>query len=205
MSKFKKLMSFTSGEVLKTRKGILTDWTFINEAHSNAISGRRYINATCKCGREKIICLNNVRSGTSSSCGLSPCRGTEREKDIEVGYKAILYVYKKHAKDRGFTFDLDYDYFKELTKGNCHYCGIKPIQVYQLKNPKTGKIKKVSFGAKDGGGNLSVKLKDPKARKRFADRHNCEQKNDRTTPGYWSCRLPRYAKQLGLSGGGRFW
>ena len=82
--------------------------------------------------------------------------------------------------------------------------GSKKFYVY-VRNPKTGKIKKVSFGAKDGGGNLSVKLKDPKARKRFADRHNCEQKNDRTTPGYWSCRLPRYAKQLGLSGGGRFW
>ena len=141
MSKFKRTMVFTSGEVLKTAKGVLTDWTFISEAHSNAISGRRYVNAKCKCGREKVICLNNVRSGTSSSCGLSPCRGTEREKDTEVGYKAILYVYRKHAKDRGFTFDLDYDYFKELTKGNCFYCGVEPLQIYQLKNPKTGKIR----------------------------------------------------------------
>ncbi len=50
-----------------------------------------------------------------------------------------------------------------------------------------------------------VKLKDPKARKAFADRHNCEQKNDKTKPGYWACRLPRYAKLLGLSGGGKWW
>lgn len=141
MSKFKKALVFTSGEVLKTRKGELTDWTFISESHSNPNTGRRYVNAKCKCGREKVICINNVRCGNSTCCGLSPCRGTERDKDVEVGYKAILYVYKKHAKDRGFTFDLDYDYFKELTKGNCHYCGIKPIQVYQLKNPKTGKIR----------------------------------------------------------------
>jgi hypothetical protein len=82
--------------------------------------------------------------------------------------------------------------------------GSKKFYVY-VKNHKTGKVKKVSFGAKSGGGNLAVKLKDPKARKAFADRHNCEQKNDKTTPGYWSCRLPRYAKLLGLSGGGRFW
>lgn len=141
MSKFKRALVFTSGEVLKTRKGELTNWTFISESHSNPNTGRRYVNARCKCGREKVICINNVRCGNSTCCGLSPCRGTERDKDIEVGYRAILYVYKKHAKDRGFPFDLNYDYFKELTKGNCHYCGIEPIQVYQLKNPKTGKIR----------------------------------------------------------------
>ena len=82
--------------------------------------------------------------------------------------------------------------------------GSKKFYVY-VKNPKTGKIKKVSFGAKAGGGNLAVKLRDPAARKRFADRHQCELKNDKTKPGYWSCRLPRYAKLLGLSGGGKWW
>ena len=93
---------------------------------------------------------------------------------------------------------------KKVKIGKPKRGGSKKFYVY-VKNPKTGKVKKVSFGAKSGGGNLSVKLKDPKARKAFADRHNCEQKNDKTTPGYWSCRLPRYAKLLGLSGGGRFW
>jgi hypothetical protein len=82
--------------------------------------------------------------------------------------------------------------------------GSKKFYVY-TKNPKTGKVKKVSFGAASGGGSLAVKLKDPKARKAFADRHNCDQKNDKTKAGYWSCRLPRYAKSLGLSGGGTWW
>lgn len=82
--------------------------------------------------------------------------------------------------------------------------GDKKFYVY-VRDPKTKNIRKVSFGAKDGGGSLSVKLNDPKARKAFADRHNCEQKNDKTKPGYWACRLPRYAKSLGLSGGGTWW
>lgn len=82
--------------------------------------------------------------------------------------------------------------------------GSKKFYVY-VRNPKTKKVKKVSFGAAGGGGSLAVKLKDPKARKAFADRHNCDQKNDKTKPGYWSCRLPRYAKSLGLSGGGTWW
>jgi len=82
--------------------------------------------------------------------------------------------------------------------------GSKKFYVY-VKNPKTGKVKKVSFGAKSGGGNLAVKLKDPKARKAFADRHNCSKKNDKTTAGYWSCRLPRYSRLLNLSGSGKWW
>ena len=79
--------------------------------------------------------------------------------------------------------------------------GAKKFYVYVKDGDKT---KKVSFGAKDGGGNLSVKLDDPEARKNFAARHNCDTANDKTKPSYWSCRLPRYAKQLGLSGGGSF-
>lgn len=82
--------------------------------------------------------------------------------------------------------------------------GDKKFYVY-VRDPKSKNIRKVSFGAKSGGGNLSVKLKDPKRRKAFADRHNCAQKNDKTKAGYWACRLPRYAKSLGLSGGGTWW
>lgn len=75
--------------------------------------------------------------------------------------------------------------------------GVKKFYVY-VKDPQSGNIRKVSFGAKDGGGNLAVKFKDPKRRKSFAERHNCAQKTDKTSAGYWACRLPRYAKSLGL-------
>ena len=93
---------------------------------------------------------------------------------------------------------------KEVNLNKPKRGGSKKFYVY-TKNPKTGKVIKVSFGAKAGGGNLAVKLRDPEARKAFAARHNCEQKNDKTKPGYWACRLPRYAKLLGLSGGGKWW
>lgn len=83
--------------------------------------------------------------------------------------------------------------------------GSKKFYVY-TRNPQTGKIIKVSFGAKSGGGKLSVKFKDPERRKAFADRHQCASKKDKTKPGYWSCRLPRYAESLGLgSNMNTFW
>lgn len=77
--------------------------------------------------------------------------------------------------------------------------GPKKFYVY-VKNDK-GNVVKVTFGDP----NLSVKFNDEGARKSFAARHNCAEKKDRTTPGYWSCNLPRYAKALGLSDGGNFY
>ena len=71
--------------------------------------------------------------------------------------------------------------------------GSKAYYVY-VRDPKTKKVKKVSFGS----GGLRAKIRNPKARKAFAARHKCSQKTDRTKPSYWSCRLPRYASQLGL-------
>ena len=69
----------------------------------------------------------------------------------------------------------------------------KKFYVYVMDK---GKVKKVSFG--DSGG-LSTKVNDPKARQAFAKRHKCAQKTDRTTAGYWSCRIGRYWKSLGGS------
>tara|TARA_Y100001970_G_scaffold91895_1_gene116023 strand:+ start:1704 stop:2732 length:1029 start_codon:yes stop_codon:yes gene_type:complete len=71
--------------------------------------------------------------------------------------------------------------------------GKKKYYVY-VKNPKTGNVKKVEFGAKGMG----VGINDPDRRASFVARHNCKKKNDKTKPGYWSCRLPRYWKTLGL-------
>lgn len=66
--------------------------------------------------------------------------------------------------------------------------GSKKYYVY-VKDPKTGNIKKVSFGAKG----MSVGLNDPKRVKSFVARHRCKtHANDKTKASYWSCRLPRY-------------
>jgi len=74
--------------------------------------------------------------------------------------------------------------------------GSKKYYVY-VKNPKTGNVKKISFG--DPG--LKTKSGNKNRAKSFAARHNCEKKNDKTKAGYWACRLPRY----GLVKGGKWW
>lgn len=70
--------------------------------------------------------------------------------------------------------------------------GPKKFAVY-VKTPG-GTIKKVTFGDP----NLKVRNRNPKAAKSFRARHNCAQKKDRTTAGYWSCNVGRHSKKLGL-------
>ena len=90
---------------------------------------------------------------------------------------------------------------KKLNKPMRDSSGGKAYKVY-VKDPKTKKVKTVRFGS----GGLRAKINDKKARNAFAKRHKCAQKKDKTKASYWSCRLPRYAKLLGLkSNFGGFW
>ena len=88
---------------------------------------------------------------------------------------------------------------KEVELNDPKRGGNKKFFVY-VKNNK-GNVIKVEFGDTSG---LQAKISDPAARASFSARHNCPSKKDKTKPGYWSCNLPRYAKQLGLKGGGNF-
>ena len=69
--------------------------------------------------------------------------------------------------------------------------GNKKFYVY-VKNDK-GNIIKVSFGDSTG---LSIKRDDPERRKAFRARHNCDQKKDKTTAGYWSCKFWEKGKSV---------
>ena len=112
--------------------------------------------------------------------------------EIMVNWKSLLRSQLDEAKKKKK---------KDPPIGKPKRGGSKAYYVY-VRDPKTKKIKKVSFGS----GGLRAKIRNPKARKAFAARHKCSQKTDRTKPSYWSCRLPRYAKQLGLgSNMNTFW
>ena len=59
----------------------------------------------------------------------------------------------------------------------------KKFGVY-VKNDK-GNVVKVTFGDP----NLSIKRDHEDRLKNFRARHNCDEKTDKTTPGYWSCKF----------------
>ena len=70
--------------------------------------------------------------------------------------------------------------------------GPKKFAVYV--RGKNGNVKKVTFGDP----NMRVRNASKARAKSFRPRHKCSQKKDRTTAGYWSCRVGSHAKQLGL-------
>lgn len=75
--------------------------------------------------------------------------------------------------------------------------GPKKFAVY-VKTPK-GTIKKVTFGDP----NMKTRAGNKKAAKSFSARHKCAQKKDRTTAGYWACRVPRFSGKN--KGSSKFW
>jgi hypothetical protein len=60
---------------------------------------------------------------------------------------------------------------------------VKKSKVF-VKDPKTGNVKKVNFGDK----NMKIKKSNPKRRKSFRARHNCENPGPKTKARYWSCK-----------------
>jgi hypothetical protein len=123
-------------------------------------------------------------------------------------YKNIIFLDKKGLAKKQFSdediqkakkmlsqgeFKLEEAKNKPIGKPMRDSSGGKAYKVY-VRDPKTKKIKTVRFGS----GGLKAKINNPKARQAFAKRHNCAQKKDKTKASYWSCRLPRYAKLLGL-------
>ena len=65
---------------------------------------------------------------------------------------------------------------------------VKKFKVYG-KNEK-GNVIKVNFGqgGKAKGGTMRIRKNNPKARKSFRARHNCDTPGPKTKARYWSCR-----------------
>ena len=106
-------------------------------------------------------------------------------RKVKVG-KEYIYL------DAPYIYETEEDILSE-SKVNRTSGGTKKFAVY-VKS-KTGGIKKITFG----DSNLKGINENKKEIKSFRVLHKCSQKKDRTTAGYWSCNVGRYAKQLGLS------
>ena len=100
----------------------------------------------------------------------------EQVLDLQEDYDKYDWGDKvEEAKYQGRTVKLNKPF---RTSG-----GPKKFAVYVMN--KQGNVVIVRFGDP----NMSIKRDDPERRKSFRARHNCSQKKDRTTPGYWSCKF----------------
>ena len=115
----------------------------------------------------------------------------------EMGKSAEAAVYRKYIdkmkqKTKEMQEDIKLNSWGEITEkddksgkelNNPTKGDIKKYKVY-VKNDK-GNVVKVEFGDP----NMEIKRDDPARRKAFRARHNCDQKKDKTTAGYWSCKF----------------
>ena len=92
----------------------------------------------------------------------------------EFGYLAF-------SEDEGNLFEAEYQ--GRSVKLNKPMRGdVKKFKVY-VKNDK-GNVVKVNFGDPD----MKIKKSNPKRRKSFRARHNCDNPGPKTKARYWSCR-----------------
>lgn len=127
------------------------------------------------------------------------------ELDVEL-LESDLGTIVKTKSGKEIPLDMPFEYGsineskyqgKDVEIGKPKKGGSKKYYVY-VRNPKTGNVKKISYGSADMKSNWN----DPDARKSFAARHQCEKKKDRTKAGYWACRAH---KDFGKNVSGRFW
>lgn len=102
------------------------------------------------------------------------------------------YGYLAFSEDETDMFEAEYQ--GRSVKLNKPMRGdVKKFKVY-VKDPKTGNVKKVNFGhggtsAKSKGEKtMKIRKSNPKARKSFRARHNCDNPGPKTKARYWSCR-----------------
>jgi hypothetical protein len=139
--------------------------------------------------------VTNIKPLSWVKNGEAACTSFEGEFDgqpckckYDDGQDAYVFEAKYHNKEVKLNYPM---------RG-----GSKKYQVY-VKNPKTGKVKKIAFGDVHGG--LTAKVSNPKARKSFAARHNCDMKKDKTKAGYWACRINKYGHLWGGKTYPGFW
>ena len=115
------------------------------------------------------------------------------------GKLTTTHIYwESEGKPHGYTFEFVNDLTEAEYQGRKVKLGkimqgdAKKFKVY-VKNPK-GNVVKVNFGhggtsaKKAGQKTMRIRKSNPKARKSFRARHNCDNPGPRHKARYWSCR-----------------
>ena len=108
--------------------------------------------------------------------------------------KTTHIYYEIDGKHQGYTFAFkneinEAEYQGRKVKLNKIMQGdVKKFKVY-VKNPK-GNVVKVNFGhgGPGGGKGMRIRKSNPKARKSFRARHNCDNPGPKHKARYWACR-----------------
>ena len=119
-------------------------------------------------------------------------------KQVPNCVKEVYDMYWENSlgESCGYTFEFDKDnnlkeaeyQGRKVKLGKPMQGDSKKFKVY-VKNDK-GNVVKVNFGQGGDakGGTMRIRKSNPKARKSFRARHNCDTPGPRHKARYWSCR-----------------
>jgi hypothetical protein len=169
-------------------------WVDCNTCRTDKKTGKKKCKA---CGREK----GEKRSKyprcrpTPSQCKGYKRKGSNLQKEEVIEEIEYSYIPAHEATyDDGNPIDFLLEFWDDVVV-EAEYQGrkvtlnkptrgdVKKFKVY-VKDPKTGNVKKVNFGDP----NMRIKKSNPKRRKSFRARHNCDNPGPKTKARYWSCR-----------------
>ena len=116
------------------------------------------------------------------------------EDDIEEMEDFIAFLKTKVKEKEAYNESLNEAEYqgRKVELGKPMQGDVKKFKVY-VKNP-AGNVVKVNFGhggtsaAAKGEKTMKIRKSNPKARKSFRARHNCDNPGLRTKARYWSCR-----------------
>ena len=101
---------------------------------------RSYFLFKCDCGSEKVILGSLVKSGNTKSCGC--LSGEVRKAKLLPNNRGVINQvilgYKRHAKDRGFSWNLTFEEVSAIISKPCCYCGAVNSNKKITKNCQDG-------------------------------------------------------------------
>jgi hypothetical protein len=112
--------------------------TVVSFSHHDKRWRRHYL-VCCDCGNEKTVQGTLLRSGNTRSCGClaKEAKATKRKPDNGGELTAVILGYKRHAANRGLSWNLDREYVRSIISKPCYYCGALSSNEKITKNTKT--------------------------------------------------------------------
>jgi hypothetical protein len=113
------------------RYGKLTVIEYLGRDKNKSKTAQIRWKCMCDCGKIHNSSSHALSTGRAKSCGCNrkEVDDLKRFKNGEANLNRLFLTYISGAKRRNYKWELEKQDFKKLTKQNCFYCNIEPVQI----------------------------------------------------------------------------